>query len=322
MKPAIQLYTVRAIEEPLSAIIERIADAGFEGVEFANRIRDADLEAVADALDRAGIEPVGIHIGMDDLTALERDPGPILAQFGTIGCRRLVLNHPPISHFRTEDRVLALADRINDVGNELNARGFELHYHNADHDFLPLGSRTPLSRFLIQDVSQHSLTHLSIEKRARSILDRVTTVSEYVDDRIFEGIERVRGRKPAPLIGGTAFGRLVTSTDPSAVSFELDIGNVVAAGYDPAEVLERLDGRVSQVHIKDVAIDQSIPGTGNHSVDPGTGDVNIKAAINAARQAGVDWLIYEHDDPSDPVSTIQDGLHLLRPRQPGGAHTS
>lgn len=309
-KPAIQLYTLRDMNGSLPEIIERVADAGFKGVEFAYRFENVDPDTVAATLEETEVEPIGAHIALKDL---ERDLDTYVNRYEKIDCRSFVIPHLPISHFRTEQHVLDLADRLNAVGKALDDRGFELLYHNQDHDFLPLSGRTPFSRFLVHDISQNPLTSSNLERRIRRVADRFTSVGGMLDDHAFIKIEQHRDRPPVPIIGGTAFGRLVTATDSEYVSFEVDVGGIVAAGYDPIAVLDRLKGRVPQVHLKDVAVDRAIPGAGQTSVEPGNGDVDFTAAAAAAQEAGASWLIYEHDDPDDPAATLQNGANAVIP---------
>jgi sugar phosphate isomerase/epimerase len=52
--------------------------------------------------------------------------------------------------------------------------------------------------------------------------------------------------------GAVAFDQLLSQTDPSLVSFEMDIGWVVAAGADPMMYLTKHADRISLLHVKDV----------------------------------------------------------------------
>lgn len=89
-------------------------------------------------------------------------------------------------------------------------------------------------------------------------------------------------------MGGTAFRRLVQATNLEYVSFEVDVGGVVTAGYDATEVLRRLDGRAPHVHLKDVIVEQAMPGIGQQSVEPEAGDVDFERAARMAREAGAE----------------------------------
>ena len=99
-----------------------------------------------------------------------------------------------------------------------------------------------------------------------------------------------------------AFELLIDETDDS-LSIELDVGWATAAGCDPVALLERLEGRVPLVHLKDVA--------DGRPVELSDGEVDVDACAAAARDAGTEWLIYEHDEPSDPVTSLERGARTL-----------
>ncbi|WP_458188774.1 sugar phosphate isomerase/epimerase family protein [Haladaptatus sp. NG-WS-4] len=106
------------------------------------------------------------------------------------------------------------------------------------------------------------------------------------------------------LDGRSAFDVLVESTDDS-LEFELDLGWIDAAGRDPAVVLDELGERVPLVHLKDVRTADGTP------VELGDGDLDVQNAVRAARDADVRWLIYEHDQPADPVRSLAHGSQRL-----------
>ncbi len=99
-----------------------------------------------------------------------------------------------------------------------------------------------------------------------------------------------------------AFECLVEWSD--AVEFELDVGWAVAAGVDPVSVLRRYGERISRVHLKDIVVDSDAP-FGGRPVDLGTGRVDVEGCLAAAREANVEWVIYDHDDPADPVASLR-----------------
>lgn len=74
------------------------------------------------------------------------------------------------------------------------------------------------------------------------------------------------------------------------LAFELDVGAVADAGQDPVELLERLDGRVPLVRLRDVTAD-------GEPVELGEGIVGVDAVAATAREAGVDWLVYDYHGP-------------------------
>lgn len=99
----------------------------------------------------------------------------------------------------------------------------------------------------------------------------------------------------------TAFDRLVEAT---TVDFELDVGWALAAGRDPVALLSDLDGRVPLVHIKDIT-EQGDP------TELGEGVLDIQAVVDAARAAGTEWLVFEHDDPEAPLESMASAADVL-----------
>ncbi len=98
------------------------------------------------------------------------------------------------------------------------------------------------------------------------------------------------------------FGRCVGAT--TTVGFELDVGWATAAGADPVSLLDRFGDRMPIVHLKDVRVDDSAP-RGGVPVDLGAGDVDLAGVLAAAEEAGVEWVVFEHDDPAEPDRTVR-----------------
>lgn len=107
--------------------------------------------------------------------------------------------------------------------------------------------------------------------------------------------------------GHTAFDVLTERT--TQVKFELDIGWVAAAGYDPVTLIDELGERISLIHVKDVQLEIREP------VELGEGDVDIRGCVEAARRADVEWLVYEHDRPSSPLKSLEHGSSHLGKRK-------
>ncbi|MFB6139682.1 MAG: sugar phosphate isomerase/epimerase family protein [Halosimplex sp.] len=92
----------------------------------------------------------------------------------------------------------------------------------------------------------------------------------------------------------TGFEALVDATD--AVGFEVDVGWAGVGGADPAALLGDIADRVSLVHVKDMDF-----ATGEFCTF-GEGDLDAGETVAAAREAGVEWALFENDEPVDPVA--------------------
>ena len=106
--------------------------------------------------------------------------------------------------------------------------------------------------------------------------------------------------------GFRPFDLLVSETDPALVSFELDVYWLKKGGEDPLATIERLTGRISLVHLKDMAADGSI-------ADVGAGTLNFPALVEAANAAGAEHFFVEHDFPPDPYwPSVETSLRYLK----------
>jgi sugar phosphate isomerase/epimerase len=116
--------------------------------------------------------------------------------------------------------------------------------------------------------------------------------------------------------GKLAIDWLFESAGTQNLGFEPDLAWIAAAGLDPQAILQRYSGRCLRVHVKDLAA----PGErledalfdGVVMADVGHGTQDWPRLLPAARAAGADWYIVEHDNPRDPVASITRSLAYLR----------
>lgn len=235
MRPAIQLFTLRELDDSLPDLLARVGDTAFEGVEFAG-LGDADLDEVRAALDDAGLDAAGAHVGIEDL---ESDLDSTVETYRTLDCERIVVPYLDEAQFASEKTTADTARRLQELAARLDDRGMALGYHNHDHEFTALD-------------------------------------------------------------GESAYDVLADETD---IDLELDVGWATAAGHDPVGLLGHLRDRVPLVHLKDVS--------GDTPVELGDGDVDSEACVRAAREAGTEWLVYEHDEPDDPEASLEHGAETL-----------
>ena len=102
--------------------------------------------------------------------------------------------------------------------------------------------------------------------------------------------------------GRTGYDILLKETDPKLVKLEVDAGWMAAGGANPAALITANRDRVRLIHFKDFrAIKPPIndfgPEASGNIVDLGKGVAPLKAAYLAARKAGVEYFIVDHDPP-------------------------
>lgn len=82
------------------------------------------------------------------------------------------------------------------------------------------------------------------------------------------------------------------------LEWEADLAWIVRGGEDPATWLKRYAGRISALHVKDIAA----PGENRDEdgwADVGKGTLDWAKLWTAGREAGATLMIAEHDNPSD-----------------------
>ncbi len=86
--------------------------------------------------------------------------------------------------------------------------------------------------------------------------------------------------------------RILESSDPAFVRFELDIAHYSQGGGDPAQAIRRHAGRLLFLHIKDV---QRTPSE-YRFVELGQGSVDVKSVLAALNEVGFGgWAVIELD---------------------------
>lgn len=119
-------------------------------------------------------------------------------------------------------------------------------------------------------------------------------------------------------IGGVfVYDELMRLTDPAHVAFELDLGWVAAAGYDPAAILAKHAERVELLHVKDIATRVRTPGkiAADLSTTPiGKGSIDWRATFAASDAARIAAWFVEQEPPfvRPPLEGLQQSLAYLR----------
>ena len=115
--------------------------------------------------------------------------------------------------------------------------------------------------------------------------------------------------------GTTGFDVFIAEFSPE-MKFELDLFWVKLGGLDPASLLTKLSGRVSQVHLKDLKAGIEIPSFGNLPADAfqelGDGIISTEAMLTAAHAAGVVHCHVEQDQSPDALASIKQSIDYLR----------
>jgi len=100
------------------------------------------------------------------------------------------------------------------------------------------------------------------------------------------------------------------------MKFELDLFWVKLGGQDPATLLGKLAGRVSQVHLKDLKAGIAVPSFGSVPPDAfqelGDGIISTEAMMTAAKAAGVVHCHVEQDQSPNALASIRQSMDYLK----------
>ncbi|MCB0080748.1 MAG: sugar phosphate isomerase/epimerase [Caldilineaceae bacterium] len=111
--------------------------------------------------------------------------------------------------------------------------------------------------------------------------------------------------------GKLAIDWLMEGAAAANVGFEIDLAWVVRGEQDGVQMIQKYAGRCSRIHCKDVA-----PAGQNEDqmgfADVGHGTLDWSALLPAAKAAGAEWYIVEHDLPKEPLESIRRSFEFLQ----------
>jgi sugar phosphate isomerase/epimerase len=103
---------------------------------------------------------------------------------------------------------------------------------------------------------------------------------------------------------------LFAETDPACLQGEIDTFWVQYGGGSPEEWCRKLNGRLPLLHLKDYGVTSEAKHT---FTEIGYGNLNWKAIIAAADQAGCEWYIVEQDTcPGNPFESLKKSFDYIK----------
>jgi sugar phosphate isomerase/epimerase len=144
---AINLYSVRDLDDSLIEVLERVADAGYDGVQFAGEyspLADAPDE-LAETLDARGLGVAPPHAGIE---TLEDEFDAVHGACDPLGIDGAVVPWLDADGFESEDAVDETVERLDTLTAELADEDWELFYHNHDHEYVELGDESAFDRLI------------------------------------------------------------------------------------------------------------------------------------------------------------------------------
>lgn len=105
---------------------------------------------------------------------------------------------------------------------------------------------------------------------------------------------------------------LLNETEPDLFHFIPDVAWIHFAGFDPVEILKKMQGRVKVLHFKDYIINEN----GERKfVSLGKGKVNLKDCYEAAKELGIPYIMYEQDCDwvdNDPFKATEESWKFMQ----------
>jgi len=145
LKIGIQLYSLRGeMEKDVEKTLERVAEMGFEFVEFAGYFGKS-AEELRSILDKYGLEGASVHQGFDFNTTEEEYKRQI-SFLKTLGVKLWGVPCVDKSNFIPYEPLRALTQGFNTLGTYLKRSGIELCYHNHDFELEKYNGKSHLDR--------------------------------------------------------------------------------------------------------------------------------------------------------------------------------
>lgn len=150
VRTAIQLYTVRELEEPIPDVVARVGDTEFDGVEFYDAHFDVfedeeTLRRTSAALDDADLAVAGAHVGIGRIESSFDD---VVSICQNLGCSTLVIPSYEREAFTTVEGITSAADRIAGLAADLAEHDIDLLYHNHTFEFVDVEGDVAFERFV------------------------------------------------------------------------------------------------------------------------------------------------------------------------------
>ena len=146
---ALQMYTLRnETEVDFTGTLKKVADLGYNGVEFAGYggLSAPELKAVLDGL---GLSAASSHVPLDQL---KNNLSDVISYQQAIGNSYIVCPFL-MPDERTEAHYLELAHTLNHVGEECAKEGLTFAYHNHDFELETLSNGRKVLDYLLEETN-------------------------------------------------------------------------------------------------------------------------------------------------------------------------
>ncbi len=143
---ALQLYSIREeMAKDVPGTLERVADMGYEGVEFAGFFEHT-AAAVGEMCDEIGLGVAGAHVQIGAIEEAELEA--TIQSMVDLGNDYIVVPGLPEQYRNSVESWERTADLFSVAAEKINQQGLELGYHNHALEFEPLEGQIPWDVFM------------------------------------------------------------------------------------------------------------------------------------------------------------------------------
>lgn len=134
----LQLYSVRnEMEKDFSGTIKKVAEMGYDGVEFAGLFGHSADEIKA-ILKENGLAAVSAHV---PLVEMLDDMDKVIETYKTIGCKYIAIPYVDEKYRPGRPDYGATLEKITALGKKCSENGIVLMYHNHDFEFVKIDGK-------------------------------------------------------------------------------------------------------------------------------------------------------------------------------------
>lgn len=170
----LQLYTVKnALKEDFKGTLKKVADLGYEGVEFCANYGNMTGEELNDYLEYLGLSGVSAHISLSEFENNFQYHAEVLSK---VGCQYMVC---PMANPENEQDCIDLAKRLNVIADKCAINGFNFAYHNHTGEFKKTDDGTYLYDILMDNCNDLVLCELDVCWLYAAGVDIESTIRKY-----------------------------------------------------------------------------------------------------------------------------------------------
>ncbi|MTH54788.1 TIM barrel protein [Bacillus mangrovi] len=174
---AVQMYTLRdECERDFLKTLHKVAEIGFNGVEFAGYY-DTDPAVIKKTLDDLDLKAAGSHFVLKEM---EENLEQCIEAQQVLGSRHLAIAYP-YDRMEKEEEYHRLAEKLNGMGEKVNAAGLTLSYHHHEFELASFGEWTGLEIVLKETNPEWVQAELDIYWLAFAGKDPAEWISTYQD---------------------------------------------------------------------------------------------------------------------------------------------